>query len=62
MAASLSNLGLSLRARFDCLGELTDIENSISNLKMAVGLTNDGHPARATHLSNLGISQRARFD
>jgi hypothetical protein len=48
----LSNLSLSqLSRRFDCLGELPDLEDSISNLRVAVELTDDVH--KPEYLSRL---------
>jgi len=48
--------------RFERLGELTDLENSISNVQKAVQFTDDGHPNKAAYPSNLSISQGARFE
>lgn len=58
----LFELGLTKLADFEHLGKLIDIEDCISNLQMAVGLTDDSHPDKPTILSNLGQSQLARFD
>jgi hypothetical protein len=51
-----------IRSRYERLGELSDLEESISNLRKAVELTHDGHPDQPGYLSNLGISQRRRFE
>jgi tetratricopeptide (TPR) repeat protein len=59
--AHLSNLGRSLRSHFNCLGELSDLESSISNLREAVELTREGHPYKPVYLSSLGLSQQPRF-
>jgi hypothetical protein len=61
-AMYLSHLGLSQLVRFKRLGELTDIEDSISNQYTALQLTKDGHPNKPIRLSNLGLAQRTRFD
>ncbi|KAG6370012.1 hypothetical protein JVT61DRAFT_9868 [Boletus reticuloceps] len=57
----LNNLGFSLRARFEHLDELSDLENAISTLRNAVDLTPDGHPYEPDHLGNLGHSFIIRF-
>jgi CHAT domain-containing protein len=57
----LNHLGVGQRARFRSLGELTNLQDSISNLDNAVQLTDDAHPNKAMYLSELGISRRARF-
>jgi len=42
----LSNVGGSQRARFDRLGQLTDLEDSILNLQQAVSLPPTGIQTR----------------
>ncbi|KIM91726.1 hypothetical protein PILCRDRAFT_811016 [Piloderma croceum F 1598] len=58
----LSNLGGSLRIRFESLGELPDIESAILNQQRAVDLIDDGNPHKQIVLSNLGASQLRRFE
>jgi hypothetical protein len=41
---------------------MSDLKNAISNLKIAVELTDDGQSIKAMCLLNLGISQRTHFD
>jgi hypothetical protein len=53
----LSYLGVSQQIRFNWLGDLSDLENSITNGPEAVNLTNDAHQIKALLLSNLGVSQ-----
>ncbi|KIM83489.1 hypothetical protein PILCRDRAFT_69143 [Piloderma croceum F 1598] len=57
----LDSAGVRLWERFQAQGELTDLENAISNQQKAVELTDDEHPGKPGRLSNLGISQRTRF-
>ena len=57
----LLNLGNIQQTRFGHIGNISDLENSISNIEMAVDLTDDGHPSKANCLSNLGSSLRTRF-
>jgi len=57
----LGHLGLSQRTRFDHLGQLTDLEDSIFKLATKqFSLPRQGSN-KATYLANLGISQQARF-
>jgi len=44
------------------LGDLFDLENSLSNHNKAVELTADGHPIKALRLSHLANSQEKRFE
>ena len=57
----LANLGLSQQHRFEHFGEVVDIDNSILNLKQAIGITKDGHLNRPHYFSTLGSSQEIRF-
>ncbi|KAF8119819.1 CHAT domain-containing protein [Boletus edulis] len=57
----LSSLGNSFRARFLCLGVLSDLEDAISTLRHAVVLTPHGHPDKPKHLNTLGLSFLTRF-
>ena len=58
----LSNLGAAQRIRFNRLGDLSDLENAISNLEKAVQLTDDKHPRKPAFLSNLGSAQQTCFE
>ncbi|KAF5356716.1 hypothetical protein D9758_013715 [Tetrapyrgos nigripes] len=61
-AAWLSNLGVALKGRFDCLGELEDIEHAIQVSQQAVDLTPDGHASKALSLTNLGAALLCQFE
>jgi len=52
----VSNLGSGQRTRFERLGDLSDLENAISNYEKAVELTDDRHPNKPMYLSNLGMA------
>jgi hypothetical protein len=56
LAGDLSELAMSQLTRFERLGELTDIEDCISNVQKAVQFIDDENPNKAAYLSNLGIS------
>jgi hypothetical protein len=61
-AIYLSNLALSLGDRFSGLGELADLEHTISYSRRAVELkTDNGHPDKAKRLSNLAVGLGDRF-
>jgi tetratricopeptide (TPR) repeat protein len=47
---------------FKRLGNLSNLENAVSNIVLAVDLTFDGHPYKPMFLWNLGNSQRLRFE
>ncbi|KAJ7621820.1 CHAT domain-containing protein, partial [Mycena rosella] len=55
-AILLYNLGSFLRNRFATLGQINDLNDSITNLKKAVNLTPDSHSAKAIILNSLGNS------
>ena len=57
-----SSLGVSQRHLFDCQGNLSDLEDSISNLQKAIHFTDDSDPKKALFLINVGDSQMSRFD
>ncbi|KDQ49312.1 hypothetical protein JAAARDRAFT_200953 [Jaapia argillacea MUCL 33604] len=57
----LSSLGGSLHRRFECLGNITDINNSIRVGEDAVRLTPDSHPRKPHCLDNLSGSLLLRF-
>jgi hypothetical protein len=58
----LSTLGVSRLRRFKHIGELFDINASISNLLQVVWPSDDGHPDKPVYLSNLGLAQQCRFE
>jgi tetratricopeptide (TPR) repeat protein len=57
----LSDLGSSLEARFERLGEWTDIKQSMEAQAEAILLTPDNHPNKPTYLNSLGNSLERRF-
>jgi len=61
MPRYLSHLGHAQQTRFIHLGNLSDLENSISNITKAVELADDGHLDKPGYLSNLGNAQQTRF-
>jgi hypothetical protein len=58
----LSNLGDSLAHRFECLGNLSDIDKSILMFEDALRLTADSHPNKPSWLNNLDNSLAHRFE
>jgi tetratricopeptide (TPR) repeat protein len=58
----LSNLGATLRVRFERAGELADLDAAVQAGQAAVEATPTGHPNRATMLSNLGSALQIRFE
>lgn len=60
-AAFLTNLGISLSARFERQGELPDIEASILSMQHAVAITENGDPEMAQRLYQLGVNLTHRF-
>ena len=58
----LGNLGICQLQRYERVCKQVDIEDSITNLQIAVQLTDDSHPDRVVHLSNLEISQQKHFE
>ncbi|KAJ7128032.1 CHAT domain-containing protein [Mycena epipterygia] len=60
--SSLNNLGISLRSRFERLGDLDDLNQSVLRFEAAVTLTPDGHPKKPSCLNNLGNSLLSRFE
>jgi hypothetical protein len=57
----LHNLGVSLLYRFEQLGDLDDLTDSLLKHQDAIHLTPDGHPDKYLMLSNLGISLYCQF-
>ncbi|KAJ7127712.1 CHAT domain-containing protein [Mycena epipterygia] len=58
----LNNLGGTLRRRFECLGDLADLNKSVSMREDAVHLTPEGHPGKPSMLQNLGGVLLCRFE
>src|ERR1700691_4282537 len=58
----LSNLAVSLVARFEHLSKLTDLEESLFNSQQAIELTYNGHQDMAQHLSNFALGLGAHFE
>ncbi|KAJ7483226.1 hypothetical protein FB451DRAFT_102346 [Mycena latifolia] len=62
MPSLLGNLGNSLLTRFERLGDLTDLNESVTTLKVAVNLTPEGHPVAPSRPENLGNSLLRLFE
>ena len=60
-AECINNLGVSLVTRFECLGDIDDLDEAITVQQQAFGLTPDHHPHKAGRLDNLRISLLTRF-
>ncbi|KAF8185227.1 CHAT domain-containing protein [Mycena galopus ATCC 62051] len=58
----LNNLGRSLIGRFERLGDLDDLNQSVLKYAAAIALTPDGHPGKPSYLNNLGTSLVRRFE
>ncbi|KAI0083510.1 CHAT domain-containing protein [Irpex rosettiformis] len=58
----MSNLGVCLSARFECVGEPQDLEESISLGQLANALTPDDSPDKHSRLCNLAVSLFSRFE
>ena len=56
-----NNLGSSYLCRFQCTGNLQDIDLAISHLQSGVGSSPSGHPNLPGSLNNLGSSYLVRF-
>ena len=57
-----NDLGTSLAARYKQIGNLMDINKSISMFEYAVQLTPDGHSSKPSWLNNLGLAFLHRFE
>lgn len=57
----LISLGSSLEARFEHLGDISDIDEAILMEEMAIQCTSDVDPGKAGYRNCLGGSLRARF-
>ena len=57
----LINLDISQLYRFECFGNFSDLEKSISNTQQAVAIIGDSHPSKFSFLLDLGNSQQVRF-
>jgi hypothetical protein len=62
LAWYLSNLGNSLRLRFERAGDIADLDAAVEAGRQAGDATPPGHPDRAMSLSGLGDSLRSRFE
>ncbi|KAI0083206.1 CHAT domain-containing protein [Irpex rosettiformis] len=60
--AIINNLGMSLSARFECIGEPQDSEEIIFLGQLANALTPDDSPAKHSRLCNLAVSLISRFE
>ncbi|KAF8155198.1 CHAT domain-containing protein [Mycena galopus ATCC 62051] len=58
----LNNLGISLRLRFEQLGDYASLNECISKQEQAVLLTPVAHPDRSRRLNNLGNSWQSRYE
>jgi len=61
-ARNLSEFGRSEPLRFERISELTDNEDSISNVQKAVHVTDDVHSIKQEHLASLASSQSIRLE
>jgi tetratricopeptide (TPR) repeat protein len=57
----LYNLGLCLFSRFQRLGDVVDLHDSIAQIRIAIKLTPEDNPSKPSLLSNLGNCLDARF-
>ncbi|KAF8177775.1 CHAT domain-containing protein, partial [Mycena galopus ATCC 62051] len=60
--SQLNYLGNSFLRRFERLGDLNDLNQSVLRFEAAVAFTPDGHPAKPSWLNNLGTSLVRRFE
>jgi len=61
-ASCLSNLGSAQKTHYDCLGNLSDLENAILKpRKKQWSFTGDGHPDQPIISPNLGSVQHTRL-
>ena len=58
----LANLGSTFATRFECLGQLSNLEDAISRQREAVDLTPRDHPQKPMFLTILALSFRNRFE
>jgi len=58
----LLNLGICQRVWFEHIGDLPELDSSITNLTNAVQLIDDTHPKKPLHLCNLGSAQKIHFE
>src|ERR1700761_4322635 len=58
---TLHELGVALSERFGHTGNLSDIEQAITNQQQVVLLTPDWHENKPMYMSNLGLSFQRRF-
>jgi len=58
---TLAQYALALNIRFDCTGQIVDLEQCIVVHREALSLRPQGHPARADSLNNLAYALLTRF-
>jgi Tetratricopeptide repeat len=58
----LNNLGNVLERRYECTGQVTDLEMAIEKAEEAVGLAPSDHPDLAVWLNNLGNVLEIRYE
>ena len=56
-----NNLSNAFKSRFGCTGDLSDLENALSNFQCAVELTPHGHAHMPPQLNNLGSGFESHF-
>ncbi|KIM78354.1 hypothetical protein PILCRDRAFT_794197 [Piloderma croceum F 1598] len=61
-AMHMDSLGTSQLCRFNRLGDVSDLENAITNTQNAVELTDESHPDKPWYLSNHSICQLRHFE
>ncbi|KAF7972472.1 hypothetical protein HWV62_17892 [Athelia sp. TMB] len=61
-STSLNNLAVDLLIRFDQLGQMVDLDQSIIYSRGALELRPPGHPGRPTTLDNLASALRIRYE
>ena len=62
LAMAMDNMGCNQLNRFWNFGNLTNLQDAISNIENAVELMDDECPSKPELFSNLGIAQSSRFD
>src|SRR5262249_61289249 len=61
-APHLTNVGEALRARFERVGDLADINEAVVIGRAAVAATPTDHPDQTKYLRSLGKALQARFE
>lgn len=62
IADYLSDMGISLSRRFECLGNVSDIDEAVLTFRNAVQLTSYDNPNKALSFDNLGRALMYRFN